>query len=354
MLEFIIIGAGFAGAALAKALTDRGVRRITLLEQESGPGHHASGKNAAMLRQGVTELAIAQYIQVTRKLLLNPPSHWPNVPWFHQTGSLLLGAKAKLESILQNISAVGSTASLVENFPAPEDLPPIANTLLQQNPHQSLLFTPHDGVVEIRRYLNQLLQDAADQGADIHYNYRVDSLHWNGETWEVKGSGPNFSGRTLINAAGAWADEVATLAGIKPRELIPHRRHLFRGRIENSPNASGPLVWDVDRQVYYRNDGDGLLLSSGDETPQNPGYPQVDPIQEKELAKKIKAAFPYLGEISITDSWACLRTLSRSGLPELGQDVENKNFFWLGALGGHGMGTSWGLGKAAAQLLLGS
>ena len=94
------------------------------------------------------------------------------------------------------------------------------------------------------------------------------------------------------------------------------------------------------------------MLSPGDETPHPAGDPEVDPGKAEYLVQKLKSTFPHLGGVRLTEAWACLRTLSATGLPEWGHDIENKSFFWMAGLGGHGVGVSWGLAQAAAKSLL--
>lgn len=353
MLDVLIVGAGFAGGALAKALTDRKVGAVAVVEQEWGPGRHASGQNAAMLRQGVADPLIAGYIQHTKRLLQDPPSHWPKREYLQETGSLLMGPKEALEPMQKNILHAGGRCELAPPGEVSQNWPEPARALAKQHPQHSLLFSPEDGVVAIGPYLQQLLQDAQEGGAQVFYDYQVQGLQYENGYWQVSGTGPDLVARNIVNAAGAWAQDLTGLAGLGLRDLQPHRRHLYLGKSSKREGHSGPLVWDIQNEVYYRPATGHLLLSPGDETPHLAMAPTVDPQQERSLVQKLAKSFPYLGEVRVEEAWACLRTLSGTGRPLVEQATEKSGFFWLAGLGGHGVGLSWGLAQAAAKLFLG-
>lgn len=353
MLDVLIVGAGFAGGALAKALTDRQVVSVAVVEQEAGPGRHASGQNAAMLRQGVADPLIAESIQHTKRFLQDPPSHWPQKEYLKETGSLLMGTKDALEPMQQNILAAGGRSERADAGEVPQHWPEPARALAGRHPGVSLLFSPEDGVVAIGPYLQQLLTDAQDRGAQVYFNYQVKGLKRGEGYWQVSGTGPDLKARNIVNAAGAWAQDLAGLAGLGPRNLLPHRRHLYLGKCSKVESPTGPLVWDIQNEVYYRPASGHLLLSPGDQTPHPATVTTVDPQQEGKLVQKLAKSFPYLGEVRVEEAWACLRTLSGTGRPLVEQATEMKGFFWLAGLGGHGVGLSWGLAKAAAKLILG-
>ncbi|MFI5402937.1 MAG: NAD(P)/FAD-dependent oxidoreductase, partial [Planctomycetota bacterium] len=159
--------------------------------------------------------------------------------------------------------------------------------------------------------------------------------------------------KTLVVAAGAWAGEVAALAGSRGIAIEPRRRHLFRGGIDRPEGRSWPFVWNEEKGVYFRPEGDGMLLSPCDAEPHPAAEPDVDPARKEELARKVADVFGVLGDWRIGPGWACLRTFAKDERFVIGPDPAVKGLFWVGALGGHGMTSAWAVGHLAAQVILG-
>ena len=158
--------------------------------------------------------------------------------------------------------------------------------------------------------------------------------------------------KTLVNASGAWANVVAKLAGARELPLKPCRRHLFVSPPLAWVDPSWPFVWDVTHDIYFRPEGEGLLLCACDQTELPPGDPPVDESVKEMLAEKIEQFMPALSTVSINKGWAGFRTLTPDGRFVIGWDAKVENFFWVAGLGGHGMTTSAAVGELAANLLL--
>jgi len=159
--------------------------------------------------------------------------------------------------------------------------------------------------------------------------------------------------KVLVNASGAWANVVAELAGARPLPLRACRRHLFVSPPMAWVDRSWPFVWDVTHDIYFRPEGDGLLLCACDQTELAPGDPPVDESVKEMLAEKIQRHMPGLSEVSISRGWAGLRTLTPDGRFVIGWDKKVDGLFWVAGLGGHGMTTSAAVGELAAELLVG-
>ncbi|HWH79054.1 MAG TPA: FAD-binding oxidoreductase, partial [Candidatus Binatus sp.] len=149
-----------------------------------------------------------------------------------------------------------------------------------------------------------------------------------------------------------WANGVAALAGAQELPLKPCRRHLFVSPPIEWVDRRWPFVWDVTHDIYFRPEGEGLLLCACDQTELAPGDPPVDESVKEMLAEKIDRFMPALSGVSISRGWAGLRTLTPDGRFVIGWDPQVENFFWVAGLGGHGMTTSAAVGELAATLLL--
>lgn len=343
MFDVIIIGSGFAGAATAYHLSQFPQLKILVLEREETYGLHASGKNAAMLRQGVSDPDIAQWIQVTRSFLDQAPH------LFRVTGSLLLGKRNTLTPLLEQLNRVGAEAQLFEGGIFPQALNENLISILKDNTSEACLYTPGDGVVDIHGFLTHLIEVAKDRGVEFQFEREVTNLQALEDGWVLQSGNHRWESSILVNGAGAWATEIGWRARVKGPELIPHRRHLCFSKEEALLPKQAPLVWDVEHEIYFRPETGGILLSPGDEDPHGPEEPQTDPVKMELLAKKLHRYFPGLEKISVARMWACLRTKNQDGKMYIKQDIENKSFFWVAGLGGHGVSASMGLGRAVAE-----
>ena len=349
--EFVIVGAGFAGAATAYHLTRRGARSVLILEQEAIPGFHSSGRNAAMLRQCVPDADLAKLTHDGAEFLRNPPSDWPEALPFKRNGSLLLGNGAgwtKLQRDADEGRRVGIDVVLWTPEQAKLRVP-----ALRQAEFEGAVWCASDGIVDIHALLSGYLKGATGAGARVRYNAAVRSIRSQGGNFEIDTADERIKAKTIVNASGAWANPVAALAGADSLPLRPCRRHLFVSPPMVWVDARWPFVWDVSHDIYFRPEGEGLLLCACDQTELAPGDPPVDESVKELLAEKIERFMPGLSGVSISRGWAGMRTLTPDGRFVIGWDGAIKNFFWVAGLGGHGMTTSYAVGSLAADLLIG-
>ena len=350
---YVIIGAGFAGAATAYHLARQGVGDILVLEQESIPGFHASGRNAAMLRQCVAEPDLTKLALDGAAFICNLPSDWPEPVRFKNNGSLLLGSGAGWDKLKAD-GALGVSVGIpgIAQWSPAEAARQVP--LLKDAQFDGALWCASDGVVDIHALLSGYLKFAASRGAQLRYNgaLRGVRIRSNADI-ELDTAEGVVSCKVLVNASGAWANGVAELAGAHPLPMRACRRHLFVSPPTQWVDASWPFVWDVSHDIYFRPEGEGLLLCACDQTELPAGDPPVDESVKEMLADKIQRFMPGLSEVSISRGWAGLRTLTPDGRFIIGWDGKVDNFFWVAGLGGHGMTTSAAVGELAAKLLVG-
>jgi D-arginine dehydrogenase len=350
--EWAIIGAGFAGAATAYHLTRRGLADIVILEQESIPGFHSSGRNAAMVRQCVPDPDLARLTREGAEFLREPPDDWPEPVAFKRNGSLLLGAGASW-SKLQKDAETGHRLGIDVELWTPDQAKRMV-PVLQGAEFEGAVWCGSDGVVDIHALLSGYLKMAAAKGARVCYGAPVRSIRAaSGHDVEIATDGETFRAKTLVNAGGAWANVIAEMAGARAMPLRPCRRHLFVTPPIEWVDRRWPFVWDVAHDIYFRPEGEGLLLCPCDQTELPPGDPPVDPSVGELLAEKIDRFMPGLAGVSIHKGWAGVRTLTPDGRFIVGWDGRVENLFWLAGLGGHGMTASSAVGSLAAELLIG-
>lgn len=350
--EIVIIGAGFAGAATAYHLTRLGVTDILVLERESIPGFHSSGRNAAMLRQCVPDPDLTALTRDGAAFLRHLPRDWPEPVSFKQNGSLLLGAGASWDK-LQNDAETGRRLGIEVELWTPEQAKRHV-PVLQGSEFEGAVWCASDGVVDIHALLSGYLKAAARRGARIRYTTPVRAIRMvNRQDLTVEIGGEEIRAKTVVNAAGAWANVIAEMAGTRELPLRPCRRHLFVSPPIEWVDPSWPFVWDVAHDIYFRPEGAGLLLCACDQTELPPGDPPVDAGARELLAEKIDRFMPGLSGVSIQKGWAGARTLTPDGRFVIGWDRQIERFFWIAGLGGHGMTASSAVGALAAELLIG-
>jgi glycine/D-amino acid oxidase-like deaminating enzyme len=350
--DYVIIGAGFAGAATAYHLARRGVGNILLLEQESIPGFHSSGRNAAMMRQCVPDPDLLKLTRDGAAFLRNLPSDWPEPVQFRQNGSLLLGSGEGWRK-LQKDAEIGRSLGIDVEWWTPERAKQHV-PVLEQAEFDGAAWCASDGIVDIHALLSGYLKAATGRGVRIRYGSRVRMIHSvNGRGVEVITESETLQANVVVNAAGAWANVIAKMAGARELPLRPCRRHLFVSPPLEWVDPNWPFVWDVSHDIYFRPEGEGLLLCACDQTELAPGDPPVDESVKELLAEKIEQFIPALSRVSINKGWAGFRTLTPDGRFVIGWDARVKNLFWIAGLGGHGMTTSSAVGELAAGLLIG-
>lgn len=349
--DAVIVGAGFAGAATAFHLARRGMGRVVVLEREAIPGRHASGRNAALGFSAIDEPEVADVARAGLEFIRGEASELAGHKIFRPCGSLLVATREATAERLRRSAAGPAPAArawlhgdeLAHMVPA-----------LRSAPVHGGLWIPTDGVVDIHALLQVYLRAAARGGAKVFYDAAVVKVRRNrGTIVKVESTAGTWSCGALINAAGAWASEVGHLAGSRLPALEPRRRHLFLGRPSLPVDRGWPFVWHADVDTYFRPEGDGLLFSPCDATPQPAAEPAVDEKAKTLLAQKILAAFPDLADTAIVSGWACLRTFAHDEQFVIGPDPDVEGLFWVAGLGGHGMTTSWAVGRLAAATVLG-
>ena len=350
--DAVIVGAGFAGAATAYHLTRRGFQRVLLLEREAVPGYHASGRNAALAVQLLEDRGHAQLAVEGTRFIHEPPDGFAAHPLLRRCGSLMIATGrgghtfAAKDRLAQEIGVGGKrvpTGEAVKRVP-----------LLAEVPPAEAFWTPTHGIVDIRALLQGYLAAARRDGTRVRYREPVVGIETDrGRIAGVRTPTAVVATPVVVNAAGAWAAEIGRLAGVGRRTLTPRRRHLFQPRVAVPIQPDWPMVWDVGIDVYFRPEGNGLLMSPCDASIHAAKEPDVDPAVSELLMGKLERAFPRLSTAAVVSCWACLRTFTPDERFLIGRDPEMEGLVWVAGLGGHGMTTSAAVGRLAAQAVLG-
>lgn len=356
--ETVVIGAGFAGLSTAYHLATLGAGKIIVIEQDSRPGMHASGKNAGMIRQTVADRTIARLAREGRRNLETACQNGWKDFHFEKWGSLLLAQRRDAKG-LERIAATARAEGIGARRLSKEQAARIAPAL--EGAHfDEALFCPTDAFVDSHALLGGFVAALGRRGVRIFYNHPLRSIKRSKERFTIHAGDREITTKRIVNAAGAWAGRVARKAGAAAIPLKAYRRHLYITGSLGAGRAKWPFVWDISNEVYFRPLGRGLLLSPCDkvfvrasERAGARGFEEPDPKMEKSLLNKLNQLSPRLPELNFQTKQAAFRTMTPDGRFVVGEDAKLKGFYWVAGLGGHGVTTCFSVGRLAARLILG-
>ncbi len=344
MYDYTIVGAGMAGASLAAELASlsKDELRIALLEAEESPGYHATGRSAAFWEEcyggpDIVPLTLASGAYLREYGFLRP------------RGALYIGREEDEPAIAAFAERFKPTGASFERIPA--------GALHKRLPHlrrawDRAIWQPDCADIDVGTLHQHYLQRASASGVVLRTRFRVDHVSFAGSDWTLASErGERITARYFVNAAGAWADDLAALAGLRPKNIGPLRRTVVQLRTAPSLPGNAPLTLDINGQFYFKPDGDRLWLSPHDETPSAPCDAAPE---EYDVALAIDRLAQVLDVTieAVERKWAGLRSFSSDRLPVYGADPHHPQFVWFAGQGGYGIQTAPAAARLLAQRLL--
>ncbi len=355
--DILVIGAGFAGLSTAYSLAKERPGRVVVIESEKKLGGHASGRNAGMIRQTVSDPVLASLAVEGRRLMGRAQKNGWDIG-FRSAGSLLVANGRGLDE-LKAIRRVTRAQSVECRFLSPQSARRRV-LALDRGSFNHALFCPSDALVDIEKLMRGYLNALKALGVPVLRDHAVHSIKKQGGVFRVSAGGHVFLAGKIVNAAGAWAGAVGEKAGAVRVPFRAYRRHLFESFAPEGFKNHWPFVWDLSHNFYFRPLEKTLLLSPCDKDPFRLALGQTrgpaertDARLEKELALKLRNYWPGLAGLKIKNKKAGLRTMTPDGRFVVGEDPRVKGFYWVAGLGGHGVTTSFSVGKLAGDLILG-
>ncbi len=342
--DFIVIGGGIAGISAAAALSEQA--DVIVLEAEAQTGYHSTGRSAAMFIRNYGNATLRALNANAEPFFLNPVGI-ADSNLLTPRGELLIAREDELDVFADYAKGAIGLEQLTPDQAV--DLVPIlrkdkiAAALIEHNAHD----------IDVDRMLQGYIRKLRRQGGKIETNQRVVSLTRKGPDWHIKTADQEYCAPVVINAAGAWADSIAHLAGIAPVGITPMRR---TAALLPAPDghdiARWPLFASASEDWYAKPEAGALLVSPADEDPVEPHDAWVDDMVLAEGIDRFEQAVT-ICVTKITHSWAGLRSFTTDRTPVAGFDPYADGFFWLAGQGGYGVQTAPALSSLTAAFCLG-
>jgi D-arginine dehydrogenase len=347
-VDIVVIGAGIAGASAAYALAE--TASVLLLEREDQPGYHTTGRSAAVFAPAYGNLPIRRLTAASRAFYDDHAGGLAAGPVLHARGELIIARADQLEALERAEAELGAQIDGLERLDAaaamrrlPALRPGYAAAALADGSAMDMdVAAIHQGFLKAFRH----------RGGRLRVDAEVTGLRQARRGWEVLTRAGGCQAEIVVNAAGAWADEVAALAGAAGIGLVPKRRTAFIFDPKTAVDPRWPVVADVEESFYFKPESGLLLGSPADETPSPPTDAQPEDLDVAIAVDRIERATTW--QIArITRRWAGLRSFVADRTPVVGFDPHCRGFFWLAGQGGYGIQTAPAVARVVAALALG-
>jgi len=339
--DFAIVGAGIAGASLAAELSPQA--RVLVLEAEDMPGYHSTGRSAAFWDEcyggpGVVPLTLASGDFLREHGFLRP------------RGALYIGRvndKCALDEFMQEYAGTGVSIERTGRAGIDKRAPHLRQEWCDA------IWEPACADIDVAALHQHYLKVLRQGGVDLLCRARVAVLDAEPGGWRITTQqGETHRAACVVNAAGAWADDLAKLAGARPLGIKPFRRTVVQLRVEPEARDDLPLVFDIKGGFYFKPDNGRLWLSPHDEIPTIPCDAAPEEMDVAIAIDRFEQATDWTIK-GVERRWAGLRSFSPDRLPVYGADPEIGGFAWFAGQGGFGIQTAVAAARMTAQTLLG-
>ncbi len=346
--DVVIIGGGIAGVSAAFQLSK--THRVVLLEREAQLAHHTTGRSAAVYIVNYGGPIAMRLTKASRAFLEDTPH--ADHPVLEDRGVLMVGDEANrahIEELAAEGHALDRSIELIDGAAARAMVP-----VLREESSVIGMYEPNGSTMDVMGLHQAFVRGAVANGAEIRRHEGAVRIDRTGERWTVAASNITVEADTVVNAAGAWGDELAAMVGAASVGLVPMRRTAFTTSVE-ADATSWPLVHvdHVGGPAYFKPEAGGhLLCSPADETPSAACDSKPEEI-DVALAIDRLNTMTTLDIRSVASTWAGLRTFSSDRQPVLGMDPDVPGFCWMVGQGGTGITTAPASGEVVAAAVRG-
>ncbi len=345
--DVAIIGAGIAGASAAAHIAE--TRSVVLIERESHAGYHTTGRSAALFSEIYGNAAVRALSMASRPFLETPPAGFTNEAILSPRGAMHVGGLSD-EGLLDSFYGLAHTMVPSVQRISAQDVVGRVPVLRADSVAGGGVIEPDAKDIDTNELLQGYLRQLRRLGGRLLLNAEILGLVRDGHGWIIETHAGTMNAETVVNAAGAWADDIAAMAGVRPVGLMPKRRTAFVFQPPSDIHISSwPLVIGAREDFYFKPDAGNLLVSPADETPSPPTDAQAEEMDVAIAADRLMSATT-LEIRHIARRWAGLRTFAVDKTPVVGFDPKIEGFLWLAGQGGYGFQTAPALASVAAAL----
>jgi D-arginine dehydrogenase len=348
--DFLVVGAGIAGASIAYFLAPHG--RVVVLERESQPGYHSTGRSAALFSETYGPPQVRALSRASRAFLDAPPPGFADVPILARRGALMVGGPADEALLESELAAMRLLAPDTRRIPRVEAI--AAVPVLRPEATGDAILEPGAADIDVHALHQGFLRGTKARGGEIVCDAHVDAIARDASGWTVRAGPRAWRAAVLVDAAGAWADVVARMAGVRPVGLQPCRRSAFTFA---APAGVDPRRWPaviaLDESWYVKPDAGVLIGSPANADPVEPHDVQAEELDVAIAIDRIERATTLSIRRPIR-TWAGLRSFVADGGLVGGPAPDDPSFVWVAAQGGYGIQTCAAMGEACAALARGA
>jgi D-arginine dehydrogenase len=337
--DVVIVGGGIAGAGLGAEIAAK--RRTLIIEAESRCGYHATGRSAAFWLESYGGPKVAQLAAASREFLDKPPPEFAERGFLRTRGAIHV-SRERWAELPEGIEAFRIGRPELE-LRVPGIRPEWRYAVLE----------PGCADIDVASLHAAYLRRFRERGGQVATSSRLSRAAYSAGWTVALGSSSILTATTLVNAAGAWADDVAKACGVRPLGIEPKRRTMVQLRVGRSGLRDLPLINDAGGTFYFKGEGDrSLWLSPHDEIATDPCDAAPEEVDIALAIDRFQQVVDWPIE-HVEHRWAGLRTFAPDRLPVYGFDPEVTGFFWCAGQGGFGIQTCPAAAKLAAAMLLG-
>jgi D-arginine dehydrogenase len=349
-VDILVIGGGIAGISAAARLSAHG--ETVLLERESALGYHSSGRSATFYHFGIGDSVVRGLTKASHGFFAAPPIGFSEAPLWSGKPALFIAKRGELdqfEALEREMTRFTDTITRL----GPEEMLSFVPVLRVGEDHAAMGLLDTGGrKLDADALLQGYARATRRNGGRIISNAPVSSISRDGNHWTVDTPDARYSARILVNAAGAWADQLALLAGVRPLGLRPLRRTIIGF---DPPAGLEVRDWPflktvIDDGFYMLPDAGRLLASPMDQSPSPPIDAQPEDYEMALAAWRVEEATT-LSVARIAHKWAGLRSFVADKVPTAGFAPDAPGFFWLAGQGGYGLQTAPAMAAATEALM---
>ncbi|UZK70887.1 FAD-binding oxidoreductase [Sphingomonas sp. S1-29] len=343
--DIAIVGGGIAGASLAAAIGS--AASVLLLEVEDQPGYHATGRSAAFWSETYGGPGVQPLTTASGAILCDPPAELGGVSFLKPRGELFIATDEDAGALDAFLDEFAESGVVLDRVDPRAMLPGLRPEWTQA------VYEPTCQDIDVAALHGAYLALARRTGATLETRAGLLAATRAGDAWRLETRAGTFEAAVLVNAAGAWADPVAVMAGVAPLGIAPLRRTMVQLRVDPPMAADAPLVRDGRDRFYFKPEAGGRVwLSPHDEVPDTPRDVAPEDIDVATAIDRFERAVDWRIE-AVERRWAGLRSFAPDRLPVYGFDPSAEGFFWFAGQGGFGIQTAPAAAALAAWLLVG-